>query len=101
MTCAGAKGMRAKVNPGDSVPPPPGNLHEYQNKGVAGGAVWMKMKRRELENVGLRSQNRECGARIKNREDIASFAVEAQFVGSCRIREGGEINRIMRRRELR
>jgi len=39
----------------------------------------MSVKRQELENVVLKWQNRESGARIRNREDIPSFAFEAEL----------------------
>jgi len=31
-----------------ACPPPPGNLHRYQNNGVAGGAVWNWLKIKEI-----------------------------------------------------
>jgi len=36
------------MNQGRGYPPPPGNLHGYQNKGVARWAVWNCKKTKEI-----------------------------------------------------
>ena len=46
------KDARSTRGPPELVPHPPGNSDDYQKKGVAAGAIWMSVKRKELEELG-------------------------------------------------
>ena len=47
------------------IPPPPGILYEYQNKGVAPGGFCMNLKGKELENLDRKKRGTRAGSRSK------------------------------------